>query len=351
MASMTIEHIAELADVSRSTVSRVLNNHPSVRPEVRRRVLRVIEEQGYAPQAAARNLASRRTNVISLLIPRSAAVIFTDPFFPAVIQGISEGCGRRGYFLMLSMVTADLEHRFYQQILRGRHFDGVIMLSSDIDDPILPLLIRDQTPLVLIGRHPFFEVSSVDAENREGARLATTHLIGLGHRRIATITGPIQMAAALDRRDGYKQALLEAGLTVAPELIAEGDFSQESGYRAMAQILDLPAERRPTAVFAAGDTMALGALRAIQEAGLRVPSDIAVVGHDDLAHATLASPQLTTVRQPIFDMGLAAVELLIEGLERGADAPVSRQRLPVELVIRQSCGAAAAGTPNAKGGR
>jgi DNA-binding LacI/PurR family transcriptional regulator len=141
---------------------------------------------------------------------------------------------------------AELEQGFYNRILRSRHFDGVIMLSSDVDDPLLPLLMKDRMPLVLIGSHPYFQnISWVDVDNREGAHAAVTHLIGLGHRRIATITGPLQMAVAPVKADGYKRALLEAGLTVARDLIVEGDFTQAGGYRAMLRLLALP--QRPTA--------------------------------------------------------------------------------------------------------
>lgn len=336
MSPMTIEGIAELAEVSRSTVSRVLNEHPNVRASVRDRVLSVIQEHGYAPHAAARSLASQRTRVIGLLVPRSAATLFADPFFPFVIQGITEACSELGYFLMLSMISPQQEEGFYHRILRGRHFDGVIMLSSDVDDPILPLLMKDQSPLVLVGRHPYFPgLSWVDAENREGARQAVAHLIGLGHRRIATITGGAQMVAGIDRRDGYKQALLEAGLPLQPQLLVEGEFTQQSGYNAMQQLLQLP--ERPTAVFVASDTMAMGSLHALQENGVRVPEEMAVVSFDDLPTALFANPPLTTMRQPIYRMGAQAVRVLIERIEQ-PQRPPTQQYLPVELVIRQSCG-------------
>lgn len=332
---LTIEEIADLAAVSRSTVSRVLNNHPSVRPAVRARVQQVIQEQRYTPRAAARSLASRRTNVVGLLIPRSAATIFADPFFPYVIQGITETCTNRGYFLMLSMVTHEREQDFYERVLRGRHVDGLIMLSSDIDDPILPLLIRDETPLVLIGRHPYLhDVTSADVDNRDGAVQAVRHLIELGHQRIATITGPLYMAAAMDRRDGYKQALAEVAIPIRPELIVEGDFTQPGGYEAMKTLLALP--NRPTAVFVASDGMAPGALRAIQEAGLRIPEDIAIASHDDLPLATIVSPSLTTVHQPVYELGAAAVDLLLTRLEHPNEHSPTHVRLQTHLVVRQS---------------
>ena len=343
---LTIEEIAQIAQVSRSTVSRVLNNHPSVRPAVRDRVLQVMREHNYAPQAAARSLASSRTETIGLLIPRSAAVTFADPFISAMIQALTETCNSLGYFLMLAMVTADMEQGFYNRILRGRHFDGIIILSSDIDDPILPLLIKDRRPLVLIGRHPYFpDLPSVDVENREGARQAVAHLIGLGHQRIAMIAGQMEMESAQARRDGYKQALLEAGITIVPELIVEGYYTQDGGYRAMQRLLDLA--QPPTAVFNASDAMAIGAIRAIQDRGLVVPDDIAIVGFDDLPIALYGNPALTTVHQPIVEVGAAAVRLLIDQVKE--QRPVTPVRLPTSLVIRGSCGATRA-TAAKKGG-
>lgn len=339
--AVTIEEIARLAQVSRSTVSRVINNHPNVRQQVRERVLEVIREHDYAPNAAARSLASARSRVISALIPRSAAQIFADPFFPTIIQGISESSAANGYFLMLAMLTAELEQGFYNQVLRGRYVDGLIMLSHDIDDPLLPQLLRDPTPLVLIGRHPYLSgLAWVDVENRDGARQATMHLIRLGHRRIATVTGPLMMTAGLDRRDGYKQALVEAGIPIEPDLIVEGDFTEEGGYQAMRRVIALP--DRPRATFVASDTMAAGALHALRQAGLRVPEDMAVVGYDDLAAAAQTSPPLTTIRQPISEMGAAAVRALIEQIEEPT-APRTAVRLATTLIIRDSCGGKLAG--------
>ena len=337
MASLTIEQIAALAQISRSTVSRVLNNHPSVRPEVRDRVLQIMHEQGYTPQAAARSLASRRTQVLGLLIPRSASTIFADPFFGLVVHTITETAANLGYFLTLAMFTGEREQGFYDRFLRGRHFDGMIMLSSDIDDPVLPQLIRDQMPLVLIGSHPYWEdISWVEAEQRSGAKQAISHLCALGHRRIGTVTGPLLENASIERRDGYKSALLENGIAVRNDYITEGDWTREGGYAAMTRLLALP--EPPTAVFVASDTMALGAIRAVTESGRVVPHDIAIVAFDDLPFAAFANPPLTTVRQPISDMSAAAVRLLIERLEQPRTS-AEQLWLPTELVVRESCGA------------
>ncbi len=338
--ALTIEQIASLAHVSRSTVSRVLNDHPSVKPAVRERVRRVMEAHGYVPRAAARSLASRRTRVLSVVIPRNAASVFGGYFFPPVIQGVVETCAARGYLMTLSIVASESEQRAYEHMLRGRHCDGVIVVSTSADDTLLPRIAAAQLPLVLIGRHPTMDdVAWVDAENRLGGQLATSHLIRLGHRRIATITGPLTTAAALDRRDGYIQALRDAGLPIQLELIVEGDFTQLSGELAMARLLDL--SERPTAVFIAADSMAIGALKVLHTAGLRVPDDIALVGFDDQPLATMASPALTTIHQPIRELGITAAGFLLDCLE-GYPCATPHRLLPVELVIRQTCGASKA---------
>jgi LacI family transcriptional regulator len=344
--SLTIEDIASLAQVSRSTVSRVLNHHPGVKPAVRARVQQVIHDHNYAPKAAARSLANSRADTIGLLIPRSAAVSLSDPFIARMIQAIFEAASQQNYFPMLAMLTADMEASFYHRILRSRHFDGVIMFSSDIDDPILPLLIKDAGPMVVIGRHPFFvDLVSVDVENRAGAHDAVAHLLELGHRRIGLINGQLQMEAAQARRDGYKQALLEAGIPIDPDLMVEGFYSEQASYGATLTLLDLA--ERPTAIFAASDGMAVGALRALHDSSVRVPEDIALVGYDDLPLAAVSTPPLTSVHQPVPDMAAHAVRLLIEQI-RG-EGPVPSVRLPTRLVVRESSGGKAAGaTP--KGG-
>lgn len=339
MFALTIEHIAALAGVSRSTVSRVVNDHPSVSPEIRARVQRVIEEQGYAPHAAARSLAGSRTNVICLLNVRRAASFFNNEYVPPLVEGISEGCTALGYFLLLSIVEAEMAMPLYRRLVRGRHCDGIIMLASDADDALLGCLAADRVPAVLVGRHPRFPLlSSVDVDNYGGARMAVGHLIGLGHHRIATITGGSASAPGAERRSGYEAALREAGLPIVPELIAEGDLSLASGQAGMSRLLAL--RERPTAVFAADDAMAAGALSSIREAGLDVPRDVALVGFDDAPIATLTVPQLTTVRQPVSQHGAEAARLLIAQLQGRETAPVQR-RLPVQLIIRESCGAAA----------
>lgn len=331
---MTLEEIAELAAVSRSTVSRVINNHPNVRADVRARVWQVVEQQGYAPNAAARSLATKRTNILGLLLPQSARDTFTDPYFSLLIPSITETCSQHQRYLMLSMVTADQEVEFYRQVLRAGHLDGLIVGVSLIDDPMLPLLLNDKLPLVLVGRHPYYpQTNYVNVDSLQAATEAVSYLIERGKQRIATITLPLSLISGQDRRDGYKRALLQHRLPIDPDLIVEIDSFMNGGYTAMQRLLALP--QPPDAVFAASDSIAAGALAAIRAAGLRVPEDIAVIGFDDQPNAQLTEPALTTVRQPITQLGSCAVDLLIKLIEGEVHGP-QHLLLPTSLVIRAS---------------
>jgi LacI family transcriptional regulator len=332
--ALTIKKVAALAGVSRSTVSRVLNNHPNVREDVRAMVLRVIVEHNYTPATAARSLASQRSRAIAFLIPRSTGAVFASPYFPLLIQSMSEACGARGYVMMLCLATGAMEQDFLR-LVRGRMYDGVIVQGGDVDDPVLPALIKTGVPFVHYGRHPYLQhMSWVDSDNADAGRQAASHFLALGHRRIATITGPLREACAVDRRDGYKQALLEAGIPVAQELIVEADWLETGGYAAMQRLLALP--RRPTAVFAANDVMAFGAMRAVREAGLAVPEDIALAGFDNLPTPNGMVP-ITTLTASVPDMCRAAVNMLIDRLEGGESAP-RHLVFPCTLLVDQSSG-------------
>jgi LacI family transcriptional regulator len=331
--AQTLEQIAKLAGVSRSTVSRVINNHPSVRDEVRERVWRIIREQNYQPHQAARTLVTRRTNAIGLIIPETVARLFTDPFFPQFVQGVAEVCNQRGYYLMLSLMSAGTDRdALYRRILHSGHLDGVIISSATLDDPIMPRLEESQYPCVLVGHHPDYpDIPWVDVDNVAGARSMTEYLLDLGHRRIATITGPMRAIAGRDRYEGYHQALAQAEIALDDALVAEGDFTEESGARAMGRLR----RAKPTAVFAASDAMAVGAMQALAQAGLRVPEDVSVAGYDDAPIATLMDPPLTTVRQSAVELGKVAAETLINLLEK-PDVPVPSQKLSTSLVVRDS---------------
>jgi LacI family transcriptional regulator len=331
---LTIRQIAKLAGASRSSVSRVLNNHPNVSPELRDRVQTVIAETGYRPDPVARSLSNRRSNIIGLVIPLAIGSLFEDPFFPRLIQGVSQGCNAHDYTFSLFLFHSPEEATgLYHSFSHRQLLDGVIVTATRIGAAVTPRLLESQVPVVVQGRHEDPRVSYVDVDNITGAKTAVTHLLRLGCRRIATITGPLDNTAAQDRMQGYLDALQDQGRPVEDALILSGDFTQASGYEAMQQLL----LQQPDAVFVASDTMATGALQAIRGAGLTVPDDLAVVGFDDLPQATMVDPPLTTVRQPIRRMGELAVELLIQGLEDGAGPP-RRIVLPTELVIRRSCG-------------
>ena len=335
---LTLEEIAELTGVSRSTVSRVVNDQPNVRDQVRERVWQVIHETGYQPHAAARSLVTRRTHIIGTIIPEAVTKLFTDPFFPLLLFGVTETCNAHKYHLMLSLFNgpADQEE-LYRRIVGGGNLDGVLVASAHMDDPLFPKLLEDGVPFVLVGRHPDERVNYVDVDNVGGARMAVEHLIRLGHTRIATITGPASMAHGEDRLVGYRQALEAHHLPVDEKLIVEGDYTEPSGSMGAQRLL--PAS--PTAIFAASDMMAIGALKALREAGLRVPDDIALIGFDDLRIATAVEPALTTVRQPIEHLGSMAVDLLLNLLASPSNGRASVQRivLPTHLVVRDSCGA------------
>lgn len=335
----TLEEVARLAGVSRSTVSRVINAHPNVQPDTRERVWQAIRALGYQPHAVARSLVTNRTQIVSVIIPEAVTTLFTDPFFPLLLRGTTEACNAHQYQLMLSLFTACHDRQeMYQRVLYGGYLDGVIVAAASAGDPLIPDLLRDRIPFVSVGRYPDERANYVDADNAGGARMAVEHLIRLGHQRIATISGPMDMVAGQDRLSGYRQAMEAHRIPVQENLIIYGDFTEAGGFSAAQRLLPVA----PTAIFAANDTMAVGALKMLREAGLRVPQDIALVGFDDIPIASAIEPSLTTVRQPIVRLGSMAVEVLLSIIADTSENEMSVQRivLPTELVIRGSCGSA-----------
>lgn len=335
MKRLTLEEIGELAGVSRSTVSRVINKHPHIRTDVRERVERVIAETGYQPNQAARSLVSNESKILGLVIPNIVQAVFTDPYYPRLTQGISAACNQLGYTLALFLFhTLEQERTAIQQFTSNSFIDGFIITADNIKAPFVPQLIERGVKFVYVGRPMNADqVTYVDIDNVAGGYNATAHLIKLGYKRIAQIA-TAHNTAGIDRDEGYRQALRDRNLKIDENLIAYGDFTEHSGYEAMRQLL----AQRPDAVFAQSDTMALGAYRALREARLSVPGDIALVGFDDLPPATHADIGFTTIRQPIHQTGAIAVETLVDRLQN-LDQPPQRIILPTELVIRASCGA------------
>jgi len=330
---LTLEDIARLSGVSRSTVSRVINTDTNVKEETRQKVLQVIQNINFQPNLAARGLAAGKTNIFGLVIPARVTFIFMDPYFPLLIQGVSEACNAHDHSLMLWLAEPEYELRTIRQILHNGLADGVIVSSTLMDDPIIKSLHESKMPFILIGRHPTLAVNYIDVDNVRAAREVTQHLMRLGRKRIATITGPHNQFASYDRYQGYLNALSERNQPFLPELVAEGDWTQEGGYTAMRLLIPY----KPDALFAANDVMAAGALRALHEANISVPEEVAVVGFDDTPNASRTQPPLTTMRQPIQSMGTLAVETLIDII----DHPGSEPRciiVATELVIRSSCG-------------
>jgi DNA-binding LacI/PurR family transcriptional regulator len=319
----TLDAVAVMAGVSRATVSRVINDSPRVSPEARQAVQAAVEALRYVPNRMARSLVTRRTDTIALVLSESNTQVFSDPFFASIVRGLSARLADTELNLVLLAARDRREQEKIGRYVRQGHVDGVILMSLHIDDLLPEILAGSHVPLVLSGRpldgRP---VCYVDADNLGGATTATEHLLAQGRSRIATITGPMDMVAGQDRFAGFQAALRGADVPVDQELVAEGDFTEAGGTRAMTALL----ERAPDldAVFVASDVMAVGALRALRDAGRRIPDDVAVVGFDDAAVAQTCDPPLTTVAQPLEDMTALMVDLLLRRIEDGDDDVESR---------------------------
>ncbi|MGO4255540.1 LacI family DNA-binding transcriptional regulator [Marmoricola sp. RAF53] len=331
----TLEQVAALAGVGRGTASRVINGSEQVSERRRQAVEAAVAELQYIPNAAARTLKTRRTDTVALVIAESEDRIFGEPFFAGVVRGISTAVSAAGKQLVLLLSQAGARSAHLEAYLSRQHVDGVLLLSLH-DDDRLPAVIRSRSlPMVLGGRGAgVVDAPWVDVDNQHGAALAAELLVAVGCREIATITGPLDMIAGRDRYDGFRAALSAADRGLPAELVATGDFSQSSGARAMAELL----ERRPgiDGVFCANDPMAAAALQVLRDAGRRVPEDVCVVGFDDSPLALTTSPPLTTVRQPPEEMGRAMVEVLLGRLEDPDGEPVETRVLQTSLVERGS---------------
>jgi DNA-binding LacI/PurR family transcriptional regulator len=328
----TLEDVAARAGVSRATASRVINGSPRVTEETRAAVEQAVKALRYTPNRAARSLAGRTSDTVALVVSEPSARLFGDPFFAGTVRGVAAALAETRYQLVLLATQGDDDRaRVERHLLQGTT-DGALLLSTRADDPLPRRLAREGLPCVIAGR-PAADapVGYVDADNEGGARAAVEHLLERGREVIGTVAGPADMAVGADRYEGWRAALLAAGLKPSRSLGARADFTRAGGAAAAERLL----ERVPAvdAVFAASDLMALGVLDTLRARGRRVPDDVALVGFDDSELAPAADPPLTSVRQPIEQMGREMAALLLARLG-GADP--TGVVLPTELVPRAS---------------
>jgi DNA-binding LacI/PurR family transcriptional regulator len=334
----TLDAVAARAGVGRGTVSRVVNGSPQVSPEARAAVQRAIAELGYVPNRAARALVTQRTDSVALVVSESEERVFGEPFFAGIVRGISSALLETPMQLWLAMAQSPAERERMEHHLTSQHVDGVLLLSLHDADPLPALLEQRGLPTVLGGRPARMLTDPngayfVDVDNAGGARLAIEHLLRQGRQRVATIAGPQDMGVGVARLSGYREAMRDNGVAVDETLIAYGDFSETSGAAAMRRLLEACPDL--DAVFVASDLMACGALRALRAAGRRVPDDVAVVGFEDAPIARQTDPPLTTVFQPMEEMGRQMARLLLSRI-RNEERETPYVLLDTHLVHRAS---------------
>lgn len=341
----TIKQVAQRAQVSTATVSKVISKTPYVSEETRARVLQAIEELGYMPNFAARALNKKLTYNVGVIFPYYHDRLFTDPYILTIAEGIEEVCTNHEYNLLISTPRVPLhETQQYHRFVQSGYIDGLIGLQLLPDDPIFSSADEQRYPFISIGYHPLTSsMNTVYSDNFNGAKDLARFVLGLGHEDIAIIGVSDESATgAAQRRAGFQEVIEEAGLDFSRIPIVDGTFSYESGYRAAARLLSQ--RKQPTAILCFNDRMAMGAVHCIRASGLDVPSDITVVGFDNIPSAEYFSPPLTTVAQPGSKMGVRAAELLFELIDaksaQKTDHPgFPPEVFPTELIIRASASA------------
>ncbi|MGP0584122.1 LacI family DNA-binding transcriptional regulator [Paenibacillus timonensis] len=330
---ITIYDIAQFTGFSPTTVSKVFNGYSDVSEKTRRKILDAADELGYVPNAHARSLTTKRSWMIGVLFIEPSGAGILHPYFGGVIEGFKQIATSKGYDLMFISKDIGGKRSGYLEHCKIRGIDGVVVVLPDASDPYFQELLESNIPCVLLDQESTVK-STVYSDNAAGVRQAVTYLHSIGHRKIAHIGGGPTFAGE-QRLNGYKQAMQELGLMINPQHVVQGsyDYTIESGSRAMEELLK--ANERPTAVFAAGDNLAVGAMMAMKRHGLRVPEDISLVGFDDIEMAKFLTPALTTVRQNTYVLGSKAADMLIYSIEGGED--VQKGVIPVELVVRESC--------------
>ena len=340
---VTIYDVAKKANVGIGTVSRVINKSPQISPKTREKVLKVIKELKYQPSAMAQRLARKCTNTIACIVP-----FFTGYFYFELLRGVQQQVSKLGYDLILYSVDVfEKKEEIFKKTIRERRADGVLIISMTISDKFANRFLQAKLPVALVDScHQ--DLDSITIENREGAYNATQHLINMGHVNLGMINGSLESVPARIRLNGFKEALADNHIIPDERFIlnvsesANADekqndgFNKAAGYNAMKRVLE-SAEPRPTAFFIASDIQAAGAMKAVQEKNLKIPEDIAIVGFDDIELSEYLG--LSTMKQPMFEMGKIAIEQLIHKIENGSTNGAFKKVLHPELIIRDTCGA------------
>jgi DNA-binding LacI/PurR family transcriptional regulator len=332
-ARPTIYDVAREAGVSTATVSRALNDTGQIAPATRLAIEEAVERLGYRPNTIARSLVTKSTQTIAFLLPD-----ITNPFYAALVAGIQQSALASGHTMLLCMTGGDAgQEEEYLSLLRAKQVDGALVDGLVVPPDRIARFVEDGFPIVCLDRDVKSQsVPLVQVDNKRGARMATEHLIELGHRRIAHVAGAPELGISAERQKGYRDALAAAGVDHDPHLVATGRFTEDGGYEATRSLLESSADF--TAVFAANDLSAIGTINALAEGGRRVPEDVSVIGFDDLRLSAYTSPPLTTIRQPAVEIAEQATEILI-GLINGRRAPKLRYLLEPTLVVRSSTAA------------
>lgn len=326
----TMKDVAEKSGVSVATVSHVINNTRFVSQQIVERVNIAIKELNYVPSVVARSLKSNQTKTIGMLIPNNS-----NPFFADLIRGIEDTCYLQDYSVILCNTDDNRNKQVkYLEVLIGKQVDGLIVVASGVEEDLIDLLSRQSLPISIVDREiTGLEADRFKADNQLGGYLATQHLIDLGHKKIACISGPLDLSASSERVAGYNRALRESDLESNPNWLQQGNFKSKGGYEAMQQILSQ--KNRPTAIFACNDLMAFGSLCAAHEKNLSIPEDLSIVGYDDILLASYSCPPLTTIMQPAHELGVMAAQALIDRV-RNDQLPKQNTILEPRLIIRKS---------------
>ena len=332
----TIHDVAQRAGVSPITVSRVINNSGYASPATRARVEAAIAELGYVPNRLASSLRSKRTRTLALVLTD-----ITNPFFTTVARGVEDAASAAGYTVVFCNTDeSEDKEKKYLQVLLQQQVDGILLVPARSTPESVALIAKQNTPVVVLDRRmsPTVEVDTVRCENEADAYRLVRLLIELGHQRIAILSGPLGVSTAEDRLAGFRRAMRESGVDDQAQVVIYGAFNQASGSEMMRQVL--AHEPRPTAIFAANNLIGIGALHAIQAAGLQVPDDIAMVGFDDLPSSLLTFPFFTVAAQPAYEMGQRATQLLLARLSHTEPEPCQEIILSTQIIVRRSSGLA-----------